>query len=208
MRARVTSEQAAASSQERKRQNRAYMRRWRANAQHRRLELSQQQRWRLEQKLKLRVATRTETRVVPSGIVVWITKAKKFSQSPQFLQFPQAGSAASRTTLPGVEGGPPQGWGGNPRHPIEGAEVPVRIDTREIDKHNTKQAAPLLKYVRNSTSQAKNGEKNGSLAAAVTRHGTEGRLIARAASRESALRQELALGAGPQLKCANGDEGG
>jgi hypothetical protein len=60
MRASETSEQAAAFQEERKRQNRAYMRRWRANARHRRLELSQQQRWRLEQKLKLRMAVRRE----------------------------------------------------------------------------------------------------------------------------------------------------
>jgi hypothetical protein len=60
VRANATSEQAAAASEERRRQNRAYMRRWRANAQHRRLELSQQQRWRLEQKLKLRMAPRAE----------------------------------------------------------------------------------------------------------------------------------------------------
>jgi hypothetical protein len=58
MRANATREQAATASEERRRQNRAYMRRWRANAQHRRLELSQQQRWRLEQKLKLRMAPR------------------------------------------------------------------------------------------------------------------------------------------------------
>jgi hypothetical protein len=59
MRAIESSEQAAAAAEERRRQNRAYMRRWRANAQHRRVELSQQQRWRLEQKLKLRMAPRS-----------------------------------------------------------------------------------------------------------------------------------------------------
>lgn len=149
-----------------------------------------------------------ETRAVQSGIVVRITKAKKFPPSPQFPQFPQAGHAPSRTTLPGVEGGPPQGCGGNTRHAFEGREVPVRIDTREIDKHNTKPSSPLLQYVRNGTSQAHGGAGRGPLAAAAPGHGTERRLATRAASRENALRHELAVGAGPALKCANGDEGG
>jgi hypothetical protein len=145
-----------------------------------------------------------ETRVVQSGIVVRITKAKKFSQSPQF---PQAGTAPSRTPLRGVAGGPPQGCGGNARDAIEGREVPVRIDTREIDKHNTKPASPLLKYVRNGTSQTNRSGERGPLSVAAPGQGTERRFVTRAASRENALRQELALGAGPQLKCANGDEG-
>jgi hypothetical protein len=54
MRASATNEQATAASQEeRRRQNREYMRRWRADAHHRRRELSRQQRWRLERKLRM-----------------------------------------------------------------------------------------------------------------------------------------------------------
>jgi hypothetical protein len=146
-----------------------------------------------------------ETRAVQSGIVVRITKAKKF---PQYPQFPQAGPTPSRTPLHGVEAGLPQGCGGNTRHAFEGREVPVRIDTREIDKHNTKPSSPLLKYVRNVPSQANNGRKNSPRVAAAPSYGTERRFDSRAASRQSALRHELAIGAGPELKCANGDEGG
>jgi hypothetical protein len=148
-----------------------------------------------------------ETRVVQSGIVVRITKAKKFAPASRFPQFPQGGHAASRTPLPGLAGGPPQGCGDNTRHAFEGREVPVRIGTTEIDKHNTRPALPLLKYTRNGTAQANVRGNNGAVAAAGASHERRRRFAARAASRESALRQELTLGAGPQLKSANGDEG-
>jgi hypothetical protein len=149
-----------------------------------------------------------ETRAVPSGIVVRITKAKKFAPSAQFPQLPQAGSATSRAPLRGGEGSPPQGCGGNMRHALGGREVPVRMGSNNPYKHNIRPSFPLLKYVKNGISQANSGTENASLDSSGASHGAGKRLTARASSRENALRLELTLGAGPQLKCANGDEGG